>query len=302
MNLQQFRHHDLTLTYTDQAITLPKSAAQWMLAQLARWEKAFPKEDTYAEREWGVPSLIVRFDGVLDTHGDFQAYEIQDGPGWVGYTGIINPEFKRLRNLLRENVWPRFKLVMRVENAVHDDDLWLERISVLEALEDTNPIMLRRVPPRILPERLEALVRRSVKPFESHFDKSYGIEMGWWKKISSVSEIPWHEGFALKPINTLGSEDVMLWRPEVREGRATRAQITNTMEKRGEMILQKFVEPMRIEIDGKTYHAILRPFFGYDPKEKRWVPLGGVWTARPAPNLRIHGASDAISGPLVLGD
>lgn len=300
MNLYRLEHHDLTLTYTDMPLVLPKTAVEWMLGQLKRWEKAFPKEDTFVQRMWGVPSALVRFDGALDERGDFQAYEIQDGPGWAGYAGVINPEFKRLRDGLRERAWPRFKLVMRKQGFDHDDDLWLERTNVKGTLEEACPLMVRRLPPQISDEDRTRIVRRSLKPVDTHSDKTYGLEMGWWKKISDAKDLPWTEGFALKPIDGMGSEDVMLWKPDVRPGRATRTQIEAALKERGEMILQIFVEPMHIDLDGKPHHAILRPFFGYDPKEKRWVALGGVWTARPVPNLRVHGSSDAISGPLVL--
>ena len=40
-----------------------------------------------------------------------------------------------------------------------------------------------------------------------------------------------------------------------------------------------------------------RVFFGYNLHHGRWECCGGGWVARP--NLRIHGASDAICGPIV---
>lgn len=67
------------------------------------------------------------------------------------------------------------------------------------------------------------------------------------------------------------------------------------------MYLQPFVPPMPMDINGAPFNAIYRPYFAYSGRKNGWIPLHGVWTARPAPNIRIHGAADAISGPLMAG-
>jgi hypothetical protein len=57
---------------------------------------------------------------------------------------------------------------------------------------------------------------------------------------------------------------------------------------------------MTWEMNGSRYYEIWRVFYGFDPETRDWLPLGGVWNARPN-TLRLHGASDAIFGAVVIG-
>lgn len=285
-------------------MTIPRSTVEGMIEMLSAWVRAFPHEETYAAREYGVPSIFARMDGIIDEKGSFYPYEIQEGCGWVGYTGIINQRFREMRDELAAKVWPRFPLLIPSARN-HDDELWLSKISLEEAQKSDGPLMVRlSILHGVDPDIRLPIIARSMKPYVLHGDKRYGITLGLWRSVDDPAEsgveLPWDSSFVLKPLRAHGSRDVMVWNHEAREGRATRTQITRTLAERKRMILQPFVPPTRIEIEGNHYNAILRPFFGYHPRERRWVPMHGVWTARPAPALRIHGASDAISGPLML--
>ena len=154
-------------------------------------------------------------------------------------------------------------------------------------------------------ETRASLIGRSVKPMFYQNDKRYGVEFGWWKRIvwenGKETLLPWNEAFVLKPLKSQGSANVMIWNPFDRKGRATRTQIISTLQRHTMMYLQRFIPPMSTTIANREYNMMYRPFFGYDPRIKKWVPMHGVWTARPYPNLRLHGSSDAISGPLLIG-
>ena len=206
---------------------------------------------------------------------------------------------------MRED-WPLLKVLRSDSHADKDDELWLERASVEEALTYPNPLIVRnRLPATLSDEQRAVITGKSVRPVLTHNNKLYGVLFGWWKKVdwqtsSYGEELPWHEAFALKPWSGYGSMDIMLWKPNDRNGRATRTQIKHVLEKRGTMLLQPFISPMHMNINEASYNFIYRPYFIYSVKKKRYVPMHGVWTARPYPNLRIHGSSDSISGPLLM--
>jgi hypothetical protein len=309
MNIQTFTHEGRTFTYTNHEISIPRSATNQMLDIVKRWQKVYPDEATYAKRMYGIPSIIVRFDGILNIEGGFDSYELQSGCGWIGYAALANTAFREIRDDFIKNKWPPFDLLAPPQPLFNPDELlWLKRIDMDEALASEGLLWVRYTlghMQHLQPEERERIVSRSMKPVGTQNSKRYGTYLNWWKEVmwdpkSRGASLPWEEAFVLKPNQTFGSKDIMLWTPQERRGRATRTQIEEVLERRGTMFLQPFIHPMRVDIDGREYNVILRPFFGYDPQKKQWVPMHGVWTGRPAPNLRIHGASDAISGPLML--
>lgn len=302
MNLSSFTFGAHAIVHTDEALVLPSAVTRQLIATLDIWQAAFPYEATFAAREYGVPSIIVRFDGALDEDGVFHAYEIQEGCAWIGYAGVINPEFASARDMLARDAWPPFKLLSPRE-PLHDDDLWLARATLDEARADAGNLMIRRwLMEGLSEDERTSLLARSMKPVFVHCSKSYGETLGWWKRVTEpdIDSFPWSDGFALKPLKSHGSADVVIWQPDARSGGATRSQVRATLQKRGAMYLQKLVSPQKTMLGEKPFHRILRPFFGFDPRSRAWAPLHGVWTARPAPAMRIHGASDAVSGPLFM--
>jgi len=307
MKLQTLEEAGRTFTYTDHRISVPRFVTAQMLDILKKWQTVFPSEASYVSREYGVPSIIVRFDGVVAPEGRFDAYEVQSGCGWTGYAGLVNEAFRDMRDNFVKNKWPPFKLLAPLRKPLENPDelFWLQRTSLKEARESDTLLWVRYLAQKI-PKRVRgAIIARSLKPVQAHNSKHYGTALGWWKTVMwheslHGSALPWDEAFVLKPSFQYGSTDIMLWKPNERTGRATRTQIIQTLQRNGGMYLQRFIAPMRTRVGNNEYNIILRPFFGYDPQEKRWVPMQGVWTGRPYPNLRIHGASDAISGPLYM--
>jgi hypothetical protein len=133
------------------------------------------------------------------------------------------------------------------------------------------------------------------------------VPLGLWKEITledlaEGSEI-WQEGFCLKPLCGSRCKDVVIWHPSFKKagkkhrgmgGISSKTKIRETLARQERMFLQKFIPPMKNE-KGENY--IYRIFFGYDPEEKKWVYLGGLWASRP--NFKIHGANDATFGPVL---
>jgi hypothetical protein len=301
--MQTYQNGKHTFRYTTDPISIPKNATATMLELLDAWQREFPLEQNYVSKTFGVPCLTVRFDGIITETGEFVSYEIQPAGAGIGYAGLVNESFREIRDRFKAEKWPPFKLVQN-EALVLDDELWLERISLAEALAGDDLLQFRHPLKTLdIPTR-QRIVARSVKPVRHILSKEYGVALGWWNTVtydSTYDNLPWEQGFALKPVVGWGSYDIMIWHPVGRPGgSATRSQILRAFQKHGTMYLQPFIPPMKKEIDGITYNAIARPFFGYDPTLKQWVPWGGTWNGRPSPTLRIHGSSDAIAGPLVL--
>lgn len=282
----------------------PAWAVDELKRVLARWQIIYPPEDTLIRERCGVPSLFVRFDCVISPEGQLAIYELQEGCAGIGYAGIANEALRNVRDTIAGDEWPGLKEIRSTREKNQDDDLWLERISFRQGLRHNGPLVVRSALSTCLPHVSAAITRKSVRPIQTHNDKSYGVEFGWWKPVSWESTahgeaLPWNEGFVLKPLKTAGSVDIMPWNPQKRIERTTRAQILRVLQERDTMYLQPFISPMQMDINGTVFNHIYRPYFVYSSREREWIPMHGMWVARPYPNIRIHGASDAIWGPLV---
>lgn len=118
-----------------------------------------------------------------------------------------------------------------------------------------------------------------------------------WRKIHHPDELDWNEPFVLKPVQGSKTRDVLIWHPDKLPGSATKTKVSRELDNRqGGMYHQNFEIPTVINLNGQEMWMIYRIFFGYNIHEKSWKYLGGVWNARQ--NLKIHGASDAVFGPI----
>ncbi len=273
-----------------------------MVATLDAWGKVYPQEGTFPQTQWGVPSIVARFDGVLSgDKKDFLSYEIESCPIGMGYGAIVSSDFKNTLTNFKEKVWPPFSLVVGpIPNTTQDEHLWLPEIPLPEATESGALLFIRngmrRDDPRFK-ELFGLLTARSVTPLWYRHSKSYGIKLGWWREVSDEAMLPWHGSFTVKPVNGMQAHDVFTWGRGLK-GKSTRTQITEALQRNQHMLLQPFIAPMKMDIGGTPYNVMLRPYFGFHPGHETWEPIGGMWVARPYPNLRLHWASDAISGPL----
>lgn len=305
MHVQEINHHGHIFKYADHPLTIPASATRSMLELIEKWQQTFPEENTFVQRKYSIPSLYIRFDCVIDAQGQMHTYEIESGCVWVGYAGIVNTAFREKRDQLVRDVWPPFKLLIHDSMAPNDDALWIEPITLTEALCSTGPLQIRYPQRWFQQSQRNILFPRLIRSVQFHFDKQYGTQLGLWKmvgweKTQKGTLLPWNESFVLKPVDGHGGQDIMVWNYENRDGRATRTQVLASLQENKIMCLQKFIPPMHLELDGISYNVILRPFFGFDTNKRKWVPMHGVWVGRPYPNMRIHGAADAISGPLYM--
>ncbi|HCU70319.1 MAG TPA: hypothetical protein DIC35_01020 [Candidatus Moranbacteria bacterium] len=285
------------LNLSQKLVAFPEIAIDQAVELLSDWSKAFPKEDTWVSTHLGIPTLICRLDCVVN-EGKLEVFEVEERPAGIGITSNLNPDFKANLQNLQEN-WPRFSSVVSNDRKGSDDGLWLEKISLEEALNSDGLLLIRAEPEQI---EFHELQSRSVSSLIQKGNKSYGDKLGLWTEvgIEDFDVLPWNQGFCIKPLQNSKCRDVEIWCPWHNSkktgigGCSTRTRIYRILEKNGRMYLQNFISPENSVVYG--HMMILRVFFGYDALREEYVFMGGVWNSRP--NLKIHGTPDTVIGPI----
>lgn len=271
----------------------PEKAINELLKLIENWAKVFPKENTWVQGKFQVPSLFIRIDCII-SNGNLFIYEIEERPAGIGICSKINAEFCERLNEIKLK-WPEFKLIISPLREKGDDNLWLMPLE-----NDSDGLVLVRAEPN--EKNFHIFQERSVSTVAKKGNKSYGVYLELWKEVSDVSQLPWNNDFVLKPLAGSKCKDVVIFlakKDQGIKGYSTRNQVERMMKNNAKMYIQPFFAPMKCPIPQfKEYAMMYRFFFGYDPTTSKYVPLGGAWVARK--NLKIHGASDSLSGPLVF--
>lgn len=294
-----------TMKICNDPVILPTPIADNAVAMLSSWQTVFTRENSFVQRELGIPSVICRIDCAGNMSSPDPAswvYEIEERPSGIGLTREINPQFRSLLDSLKIG-WPKFKVVCSANRGWSDDHLWLETISLEQALKEQDSLLLIRAEPD--EKDFHPLVARSISAVETKGDKSYGIEMGLWYRVNfsnGETLLPWDKPFCIKPMKGSKGRNIEVWLPNGGRNNkgSTKTRIIRVLEQSRSMYLQPYIKPLDVFMENRTYNAIYRLFFGYNTKTNTWIPLGGVRCARPAPNWKIHGASDTITQPVIL--
>lgn len=269
------------------------------------WKNIFPQENTWVHRRLGVPSLIVRLDCFVDSDGKLEVYEVEERPAGIGITQDISPEFGERLSSVQET-WPQFKSLISEKRIAHDDEMWLDPITLEDAMSSDDLLLIRAEPEEC---EFHSLQHRAVSTLLTKGNKSYGVHLGLWKEICSEKAflLPWDYGFCLKPCQSSKCHGVEIFHPDFVNkknknkkkgigGTSTKSRINRILSEYGNMYIQEFLEPPDCHFFQGNKMA-LRVFFGFDCKAENYKFLGGVWNSRP--NLKIHGAADTIMGPVV---
>lgn len=268
---------------------------------LKEWQEVFPREPTWVQNEFGVPSLFVRADCVINEEDTVRFYEIEERPGGMGLMLQFVPEMaERLAKIRAE--WPKFGFVASHLRGDTEDKFWLER-------KGDGLVVIRAEPNETEFHHFQS---RSVSTVVTKGDKSYGEKLGWWWEVGEEDTLPGQTGFVLKPKKGSKCRGLCFYAPlrklGKREGRSgidkllkksnsTERQIEQSLACERTMYCQAYIPPMESGISGHEL-MIYRLMFGYSPSRKSWEYIGGSWNARD--NLRIHGASDTLFGPVAL--
>ena len=292
---------------TDRAEFVTASQVNELQHALRRWQEVFSREDTLAQREFNVPSLLVRVDCTPTPQG-LRIYEVEERPSGLGVASTIAPGFAtRLRSQLQQ--LPPFQVVVSPQRGWPgtDDFVWATAATTAPPM---GAVLVRAEPEE---SGFHSLAPRSISAVREKGNKDYGVALGWWQLVTAadVNQLPWDQGFCLKPIQGSKCRGVEIFapaglRPRRRDGRpgqngngtSTRTRVTNALIERGQMYLQPLIRPQELLLNGAVHYATWRIFFCYGGRGQ-WRPLGGVWVARPE-TYRLHGAKDSVAGPLVL--
>jgi len=261
------------------------------LGYVNRWTEIFPSEGTWVNNCYHIPSLIIRLDCVVDNEGRLMIYELEDRPAGAGLSNLINPEFAKLLADVRQS-WPKFTVLTSEQRKGNDDILWLN----VEQYNESSLVLVRAEPDDI---RYHHLVPRSVSTVKTEGDKGYGVVLGLWREVTLDNLPDKTQSFVIKPLQGTRAQDVLFWVPYLKDypGTVTWTKIQKTLSKHGKMYCQPFILPMQTNIPDFPY-MIYRVFFVYDIALNQWQCLGGCWVARN--NLKIHGATDSLIGPLTV--
>jgi hypothetical protein len=249
---------------------------------------------------WGVPSVLVRIDSAV-TEGRLGIYEIEERPAGLGIACFVNPEFKvRFHSWLKSYEW-NMAVVISHRRANHDDWVWTSEFGVplfngksCPPVPENNALLVRAEPEE---EEYWPFASRALFPIRLKGWKGYGLRLALWEPIpEDLNLLPWDEGFALKPYQGSKMRDVLLWHPSKAPGIATRTKVENMIKSGRVAYWQRWIPPEQHSFIPTNYYLIRRIYFAYSP-DQGWIYLGGLWNARP--NLRIHGASDAVFGSVV---
>ena len=281
--------------YVQAAIGLSKPVLRQAASLIEQWRwahRAF--EHTWVLHNLQVPTLWLKFDCVVNADGRLGVYEIDDCPDGVGIGYLVNSAMRLQLKRVRQQ-WPHFVPLLAAGRTT-DDELWLEGALSLETVNGQPGLILPR-PNQLGDGRFSRFAYRSVGPCLTQGCKAYGEQLGLWQPVCSADELDWHQSFVLKPIRGYGGSDVCIRHKSSFRGASGKGSIISALQKHGTMYRQPFIMPMTCPFDA-AYLMVLRPYFGFDVAARCYRYLGGCWLARPG-NLKLHGAADAIVGPLI---
>jgi hypothetical protein len=313
-------HHDLW--YDDW--NAPNLVAQ-CTTYLERWKEVFPQEKTFSWVTFNVPALIVRIDFTVE-EGSLFIYEIEDSPAGVGLSCELVPGFRKMieewSNFLNKEVW-----VVKNSSLPTDDKWWARVIEwpTDEAVLSGMPENVVLAPRLILPNEW---VARAIWPVMHRESKIYLSKMGLAekvrvgeveKKVMEGKEKGW-PGVVFKGLS--GSRGrrvrILLFEEALQKAREFLGSSyepselgVSCLDSLGKLlheiehhwgknvILQRFVWPVRLVVNGQPGFGIYRLFFVFTTLSGTrlgWKFVGGVVNWRRS--LRISGADDAILVPI----
>ena len=304
MSLREATIAGRTMTISDQEEHFPPWAVEQSLRMLEMQARVFPKGDTWIGREYGVHTLLARVDCVV-RGGRVLFYEGEDRPDGAGTTRHINRQFEGTLASIRSK-WPGFRSVWSASRHT-DDCLWLgEGLSLDEARACTDLLLVRARPEE---EEFHELERRAVAPVRFEGCKRYGVPLNLWTILTipedgNASDVVLPEGsFVVKPKQGTRGRAIELYLTEEDRNRLpgakrmSRGDVIRRARREGGVVCQPFIPAMRLP-HVPDMHAIYRMYFGFDPCEKSFQPLGGVWMATSDPI--VHGKEGAVAGPLLF--
>ena len=265
-------------------------------------------------KNFSVPSNIIRFDYVLNDQGDINVFEIEDRPAGFEINALVSPytdnsfllSLSELSNYTKK---PIGICVSKGRMFNSDDFFWVQRFSKFNMNLENSKFVFGEFPKnpedylwfvRSLRHEKEYydLEKYSFSTIKYEGDKSYGLKMGLYKTIPE--DILWDKPFVFKPESGCRCENVHMYHPKQPGGGfSTRSKIERAIENGDVKYIQPYYEPEHPDFLPNGYSMLRRCYLIFDIDTLSYKVVGGQWEARPKCH-KIHGASDAVCGPLVL--
>jgi hypothetical protein len=298
-------------------------------------------ELTYVQTEHGLPALVVRIDCTIDSEtGDIIPYEMEDSPSGIGISHTVHEAMggRGFKTKVTEH-YERYLgqvpavVVTGARNHGTDDKLIVGRENYFyefgntsippELLSSTDRLAIVKAIPgdRVSSSPYLSLQNRLLAPLQTEGDKTYGGRTGMLKKVTSAEDIltdpETDEPLSQVLKRTVGSMAMgisIYLSPEARavhgkKGTVTLSRLQNTLntylETDQSAYIQSFRAPVRIENPEGRSNMIMRVFALLSPGVYAHIApsanvIGGCWVARE--ELLVHGASNAVSGAVIVED
>ena len=282
------------------------------------------KEPTLAQRDCGIPSLIVRVDATIH-EGSIKAYEMEDSPSGLGITDRIHRKMAGIG--IREIVLKHYReMVGEVPHVVVSgarshgtddriifDDKYTYIKGDTETLPDgQGPVIVKTIPGNPAShEPYLSLQSRAVAPLTTEGNKSYLERIGMLEPVASDNDLLRAEdGQLLSQVIKARQGSMAMGvalhltstdrRRFTSQGTVTASKLKKLRAdyeaERGGALVQPFIPPIQIENREGRSNAILRVFVLMG-REAATKVMGGCYVARPG--LIVHGSSDAVSGAVL---
>jgi hypothetical protein len=282
-----------------------------LLAYLSDWAKVYPKDpETLVQKNFAVPSVIVRFDYVVSDQG-VHVYEIEDRPALIPIGSIINPQFgEKIRiciDKIRKNLGRPVSVVVSPSRFENSDDLLHHLLptpifdGVYSKIEDVPHDHVLIVRSERDEEEYYQFEDRSLSTVSEEGWKGYGVLLGLWKKIYQP-DVDFDSSFVVKPNYGCRSDNVHLFHPnrksKGKHGFSTRGAVTKAIEEAKVHYIQEYFEPEHHDFLPEDFYLIRRVYFGFDVEINQYECIGGVYMARTC--AKVHGASDTVTGSILV--
>ncbi len=300
---------------------------------IAHWRESFAGgvKKTLIQRRFGAHSAIIRLDYFWKDRLGVQLCEVEERPAGLYATSLVNNQFREpLIRILRgiEHAFGK-KLAFCVSggrgNDSDDQDLvrlfsWgkqggftpkdIPYFNGIPSIEDAERYVWWVRALRSEKQYFD-LEPYAVTTISQEGDKEYGLRMGKWFEIGADwrQVLPLEAGVVLKPRSGSRFEHSLIIQMKGRSALARKEGLDGGMhgekdartaiESGSVVYWQPFYPPEEPKFLGDSgYRMMRRAYFGFDFESDKYVPMGGMWFAHNS--SRIHGAKDALAGPLRL--
>ena len=297
------------LNFHSQDLAVSDYESNTLLELLNKWTKVFPlKPETLCQKEFGVPSVLTRFDYVM-IDGKVCVYEIEDRPAFMCIGALVNEQFRQKLTSCFQEIRQHFNapiyMLVAPSRFKNSDDLLHDsfKIPIFDGVY-TDPELVKDGIVFVRSDREESAYykyeHKSLSTISQEGWKGYGVPMGLWSNITEAN-VDYTKAFVLKPDFGCRSSNVFLFKPKTKglnnAGLSTITAIQNAIIQKKVQYIQPYYEPEKVSFLPDNYSLIRRVYFGYSPTGG-YQCLGGVYMSRPC--LKVHGASDTITGSMYV--